>query len=271
MGVWLVMASCGGDAKKDYPKVQIDSVALGTALPVGSSAGKASCCVAIRFDYVRACGNDEAMPRKMNTALLGELLGAGYGRSGVRQALDSFSLDYKKRYRQEMDQLRAFSAEYSTPMPEEQAYSIELDNRLVYNDCGIATFRCIQHESAAGAEAETRVRFLNFDVPTGRLLTLDDLFVEGYEERIDALLLQKMLELNKVKTVQELEELGYFTSSSLYPSTNFCIEGRKLLFVYNPDDGIGPYDADVATVVPVELDDLSLIFSANSPLRRVVE
>lgn len=268
MGTLLLAASCGRDARKDYPRALADSIVLDAALPVASGGDAAACNVAIRFDYVAAIPGG-AVPQEMNRVLLRELLGAGYGGKEVRQALDSFLVDYEARYRQEMAQLRAFSEEYAAPLPENIGYSIEIDNRLVYNDYGIATFRCLQREQAAGAEPETRVRLLNFDLLTGDLISLDGLFAEGYEEHVDALLLRSLLKINKVSGVKELEELGYFTSSSLYPSPDFCIEGRNLLFFYNPDDGIGPYDADGATVIPVELDDLSFIFSLDSPLHRL--
>lgn len=268
--VLLLLASCGGKEKRDYPKVQTDSVVIGTALPVDSGRGRAVCEVAIRYDYVQAAPTEEVR-RKINDRLLAELLGQGYAGSGIRQALDSFRTDYEKRYRREMMQLRSFAADYGTALPAAQGYRIELDSRLVYNCCGIATFHCLLREQAAGAEPETRERLLNFDVQTGDLLSLDDLFAEGYEERIDAMLLKELLAANRVRTLAELEELGYFSSSSLYPSPNFRIAGEKLLFLYNPADGVGPYDADVATVVGLDLDALSLLFSENSPLRRVEE
>lgn len=269
-GIALWTASCTTEPKKDYPKVEIDSLDWKTAQPVGGSTEGLSCRVAIHFDTVRKAA-DESVSRLINEALMSNLLGGRYDSGGVRQALLSFRADYEEHSRKELAQLRSFAAEYGTPGPEAQDYSIELDNRLIYNTCGIATFRCVRSERAGSAEPEVYTRLLNFDVLTGRLLSLDDLFVEGYEEHIDALLLRKLMSANKVSSMAELEELGYFTSSALYPSSNFCIEGQNLLFLYNPADGIGPYDADAATVLSVELDDLSLIFSPDSPLRRVME
>ena len=129
-------------------------------------------------------------------------------------------------------------------------------------------------------QAEALVKQLQRETGMSAKYIVSQIIIQGFdlvevapvaEERIDAMLLKELLAANRVRTLAELEELGYFSSSSLYPSPNFRIAGEKLLFLYNPAAGVGPYDADVATVVGLDLDALSLLFSENSPLRRVEE
>ena len=79
--VLLLLASCGGKEKRDYPKVQTDSVVIGTALPVDSGRGRAVCEVAIRYDYVQAAPTEEVR-RKINDHEHYDGLSLGYVRHG---------------------------------------------------------------------------------------------------------------------------------------------------------------------------------------------
>lgn len=266
----LLLTACGSKKKDAYPTLQTDSVLLETTLPVGKDSGNGSCFISIRYEFVKQAENETAK-EEINRKLIRELLGTDYEGSEIRQALDSFKTDYERRYHLEMKQLRTFEPDFGTLSHLMHNYSILLENRLENEAYGIASFHCYVTEKTGNPATNVTTRILNFDTRTGTHLTLDKLFAEGYEEKINELLIESLLKANKVGSVKELEDLGYFTSSSIYPSENFYLRANKIAFLYNPYDGIGPYDMQQASIIEIDLEDLSMLIGQDSPLHRIID
>jgi len=82
--------------------------------------------------------------------------------------------------------------------------------------------------------------FLNFDLRTGRTLSEEDIFTEGYEEPLTELLLHYMVEQNdEVDLIKDLELAGY-NVDDIHPNDNFYLADEGITYVFNPYD-IAPY------------------------------
>lgn len=81
---------------------------------------------------------------------------------------------------------------------------------------------------------------MNFEEKTGRLLSLADIFVDGYESQLKALLLDALKEKTGLTTNQALHNQGYLRSMEIYVPENFILSDTAITFVYNPDE-IAPY------------------------------
>ena len=75
---------------------------------------------------------------------------------------------------------------------------------------------------------------MNFDKATGRQMALADIFVPGYEQRLNELLLEALQEKTGTKNLDELHEEGYLYSMNIFAPENFVLGDDKLTFIYNP-------------------------------------
>lgn len=92
-----------------------------------------------------------------------------------------------------------------------------------------------------GAHGISQQLILNFNNKTGLLLTLDDIFVPGYENKLNAILEQSLCEKVGADDIHELHQKGYLFSMDMFPAQNFVINDETITFVYNPYE-IASYD-----------------------------
>ena len=81
---------------------------------------------------------------------------------------------------------------------------------------------------------------MNFDNATGRLLTLDDVFVPGYQQQLSERLLQALIEKTESEDLADLKDKGYLYATDMFASENFALGDDAITFVYNPYE-IAPY------------------------------
>lgn len=77
-------------------------------------------------------------------------------------------------------------------------------------------------------------RYYNIDVEKKRIIGLADLFSEDALDELQSLLRQKLMDMNKVASEEELYEMGYFNISSLEPTGNFAIVADGIKWNYAP-------------------------------------
>ena len=97
----------------------------------------------------------------------------------------------------------------------------------------------------------------NFVNETGALIGLEDIFVPGYENQLNELLLQALCENVGVEDIHKLHENGYLFSMEMFPSQNFVLNGETITFIYNPYE-IASYDKG-STELTLSLESLKSI------------
>ena len=72
-------------------------------------------------------------------------------------------------------------------------------------------------------------------------MQLNDVFISGYEKRLNQVLLEALMEKVGVGSLVGLKEKGYLAAMDMYPSTNFILDDETITFIYNPSE-IAPRD-----------------------------
>ena len=92
---------------------------------------------------------------------------------------------------------------------------------------------------------------MNFDVKTGRLLELRDVFVPGYESQLSAVLQKALCEKTGAKNLSGLRSKGYLVGMKMYPTSNFILDEETITFIYNPSE-IAPHTmGETELVIPL--------------------
>ena len=98
---------------------------------------------------------------------------------------------------------------------------------------------------------------MNFDVKTGRLMELNDIFVPGFENQLSAILLTALREKVGANRTSDLNDMGYLLKVEMYPTPNFILGDGTITFIYNPSE-IAPHtQGETELVIP--LSDLTQI------------
>ncbi len=265
--VAFTMASCNGNKAGENMEITTDSVRIERVDLLNNDTSRA-CSVTIQFSYVTHA-REAGLKDSINRELVRELLGSRYEKMEVAQAVDSFTTNYIASYKKEMAQLlEGESAHLFEGAVAVFNYQKMLNNRMIYNRYNLVTFRADLYEYTGGAHGMSNSFLFNFDLNTGKRITLNDVFIDKYEERLNEMLTRQLMKNNKVNSVKELEELGYFITSPIFPAENFYFDKNDMVFLYNPYE-IAPY-AMGTTEIKLSVSELDFLIRDHSPLAKLV-
>ena len=112
-----------------------------------------------------------------------------------------------------------------------------------------------------GAHGIYNIDYLNFDPESGHLITLNDVFKEGYKSQLNEMLLAKFMKDQGVATLEQLQEKAYLQDTDMYPSENFRLGKDSITFFYNVYE-IAPYSSGT-TEITLSYDELKEILKEN--------
>lgn len=113
------------------------------------------------------------------------------------------------------------------------SYHETLSNSIVYNRRGIVSFQVEQSNNKGGATSYVAYRNYVVDVHNGRQVTESEVFRAGYDQALQNLIITSLLEQNGVKSVDELEDLGFFGINEIVPNKNFLLTDEGFIYTYN--------------------------------------
>ena len=145
---------------------------------------------------------------------------------------------------------------------QKQSPFVKMDGtyELKNNDKGVLSLTLINYAFAGGAHGNTIVKGLTFDVETGHIYTLPELFKPGSDY------IKKISEIIKVQIKERnLPTLGDFTE--INPNQDFYIADRSLVIFFQLYE-ITPYFVGIP-YFPISIYELEDIINENGPLQRM--
>ncbi len=166
-------------------------------------------------------------------------------------AVDSFVASYIRDYHREL------TPYYKDELQKGDVggwynYQYELSTSIVPSRSDVWGYRLFLATDEGGAHGNYMATYLNFDKTTGRLLTLDDVFISGYEKPLTQVLLTTLQDQLHMHSLEELHDNGFLNWTDMYPTKNFLLEPDGVSFYYNVYE-IAPYaTGPTELVVPYE-------------------
>jgi hypothetical protein len=77
---------------------------------------------------------------------------------------------------------------------------------------------------------------LNFYSDTGNEISMNKVFVAGYETQLPRLLLKALMEKTESQTLEQLKEKGYLEQVDMYVPENFIVGDNTITFIFNPSE-----------------------------------
>ena len=227
-----VSCSSGEEGTLRFEKVQADKT-----VSLSNDDNSPSCRVHLELDYATPDNGHRA--EIVNNAIQQRML--DMQDLEMKQAADSFAnlytSNYKKNFLPLYNQDRSDTAKHSWY---EYHYIITTDVNTGHK--GTAVYHINLDYYEGGAHGINQHLTMNFDRETGRQLSLSDVFVPGYESRLNEVLLKALLEKTDSKNLSALHDKGYLYSMDMFASENFILDDDTITFIYNPYE-IAPYAA----------------------------
>lgn len=132
------------------------------------------------------------------------------------------------------------------------SYYEKLSDSIVYNQQGVLAFQVKQSNNKGGAASYDSYRNYVLNLNTGRQVTENDIFNAGYDMALQRIIITSLLDQAKVKSVEELEDLGFFGIREIVPNHNFLLNDKGIIYTYNKGE-YSAYQLDAPEVfIPYE-------------------
>lgn len=164
-----------------------------------------------------------ALADTLNQALQVLLLREAQGATTLEERLQRFVDEFAEH----KEDMKAFGLPSTN-------WSFELRVQILLNNPQLLTLYVHQLEYTGGAHANTWTSYLNYAIPTGQLLTLDDLLKEGEQDQFEQLAQHAFIRQLQGSTLSE--PLSLLDSSAFVVPTLFEMKLNGVQFHYRPYD-----------------------------------
>lgn len=166
----------------------------------------------------------------------------------VRTFIENFNTD-ARIFREDVQTLMAMRindnntfASNEEFLPDENYFSYyeRLSNTITYNQHGILAFQVVRSNKRGGTIAFRSYHNYVFNLQTGKQMVEYDIFNSDFELELQRFIIASLLEQNGVRTISELENIGFFGIEEIVPNGNFLICDRGITYTFNK----GEYSID---------------------------
>lgn len=138
---------------------------------------------------------------------------------------------------------------------------------IKYNANGLLSYSVRSDQFTGGNRAGINIQNSIIDLTTGEKIHEENLFSEDALKLINQIILSKLTDKYKVKSTEELEQIGFFDLSEIFQYKNIYITEKGVTYTYNAYE-IGSYDLGTIEI-ELTFDDLQDMIAPDSPLNRI--
>lgn len=149
-------------------------------------------------------------------------LGESTGRSGS-QSIEVLAEQFLREY-------AAFRKENGTGLP----YQFDLTGSVLLNRSGVLTVDISYSAYTGGAHGMNYTEYMVFDTLSGRRLGISDIFVQGFEKRLNELVDARFRSMKGLSKTDRLDgEQGSLFDNVIRFNQNFALTDKGVTFFYN--------------------------------------
>ncbi len=249
--VIMLMVSCGnsGSSKiKAENEISFDTISINKRQHLDNDSTRPFCDISVNFVYPvkSAKTNLDTLQRFFVSNMFGpsfeDLKPLAAVEAYISNYIDNYSHDaytYSESV-SDMEELNELIPGIDVDDSEHEidklfySYYESLSDSITFNQHGILSFQ-IKQSNSKGESASYYVSYSNhvINLNTGDQITEYDIFNAGYDKALQGLIITSLLEQNGVKTIDELEDLGFFGINEIVPNKNFLLNDKGIIYTYN--------------------------------------
>lgn len=249
--VIMLMVSCsnsGSSKIKAENEISFDTISINKRQHLDNDSTRPFCDISVNFVYPvkSAKTNLDTLQRFFVSNMFGpsfeDLKPLAAVEAYISNYIDNYSHDaytYSESV-SDMEELNALIPGIDVDDSEHEidklfySYYESLSDSITFNQHGILSFQ-IKQSNSKGESASYYVSYSNhvINLNTGDQITEYDIFNAGYDKALQGLIITSLLEQNGVKTIDELEDLGFFGINEIVPNKNFLLNDKGIIYTYN--------------------------------------
>lgn len=241
--------SCKKNKTDNYGNMVFDSLQINKTAYLFNDTAAPNCNLIIDYTYPVKASN-QTLVDSVNVALLSVCFGKEYERLSPESAIDSFTQAYVRDYQTDLGTLYLEDKEKNPQRETLGAWYSYYSNIEAYplkNNPEILVYQIDISSYTGGAHGIYNTYFLNFNIQTGRIIRLNDLFIPHYQKELNELLVSRLMKNIGVSGRTELEEKAYLQDTEMYPTENFRMMRDSIVFFYNVYE-IAPYSSGITEI-----------------------
>ena len=230
--LFLMLIACG---ESDEDNVEFQTITIDKKIALSNEEQSPTCTVHLQLEEATKANGHRG--EVINAAVMKRLLDED--EETMELAADAFAYKYVSSYKKTM--LPLYNEDRAdTTKRSWYEYHYVITSSTQKGSKGTLVYLATIDYYEGGAHGINQLITMNFEAKTGRQLTLDDIFVPGYEQHLKEVLLDALKAKTGCKTMRALRDKGYLYSMEMFPSENFILGNETITFVYNPYE-IAPY------------------------------
>lgn len=227
----LLVCACG----QDHETITFETITADKTVTLSNDSVPPKCSVNIRLE--QATPESGRAGEIINATVANRLLNRGD--DGLQEAANAFAEDYTSNYIKTL--LPLYNEDRNDPSKHAwYHYHYIINSHTQKGSKGTVVYIADVNYSQGGNHLVSQQIIMNFEETTGRLLTTEDIFVDGFEARLKPILLKALMEKTGLGSLKALHDKGYFKGMDIFVPENFILASDAITFIYNPDE-IAPY------------------------------
>lgn len=142
-------------------------------------------------------------------------------------------------------------------------------NEVLFDKKGFVSFSVYTENYTGGAHPAHTLTNYVIDLQRGTFLTEDELFVEGFKDKMAQVLVKNLVAQNDLDNPEQLKEIGFFDLDKIAPNGNFLIDDNGITYSFNEYE-IAAYSEGIKQVT-VSYDEIKDLLRKESPIRHLVK
>lgn len=262
-------ASCKHTSAEDKTenKITFDTLHISDNYHINNDSTMPSCNLKLTFVYPISYETNKSVLDSLQTIFISNFLDPSFTifKAMPMQALEKYKEAYINNY---LHDINLFYDTKNLSHDEENdkylSYYETITNEIIYNKQNILSFQIAQTNYKGGTSSYLLLKNYSVDLTTGEIIFEKDIFNAGYEEVLSNLFQEYLLRANNVKTLSDLQDLGYFGIEEISPNENLLIEEKGITYIFNKNE-ISTFKLDpVKITIPYE--EIEFIIKENSPI-----
>lgn len=246
----LVLTSCDGSSRSMFKAdnaIEFDTITMEERYFLDEKPENPSCNLILNVIYPQTSTRFDV--EKARRLFVNAVFGANYDSLSIQEASELYAKNYIDNYKNdaqiykvnkpilaaENDSEELFHADDDHELLPEIFYSYyeTLTDTIVYNHYGIISFQVRQANNKGGTMSYETVKNYVVNLNNGELMTEGDIFSAGYDLALRPIIQAYLLDQNGVKTIADLEDLGYFGIDEILPNKNFLLTDKGIIYTFN--------------------------------------
>lgn len=211
--------------------IQFDTIHMVNNYHIDNDSTQPSCNIKLAFTYPSL--SKETNVDSLQDIFISCFFNETYMGLSPQAAAKDYINSYIENYKEDF---RIFSQDRIEHDSMDDVYSsyYETDsNDILFNKNGILSFQVTKTNYKGGATSYDDIKNYVIDIKKMQLVDETDIFYDEYEKALNTVLRDNLLKTKKVKSLSELENLGYFGLDEMLPNGNFTLDDKGITYIFN--------------------------------------